>query len=434
MANASSSNSLGERVPKLRFPGFEGEWDSELFSELFDFLSNNTLSRAELSETGTIRNIHYGDILVKYTDVINVDDEIIPFVSNASEGKVKCDMLRTGDVIIADTAEDDTVGKATEIINHNNKSVVSGLHTMPCRPNRDFISSFLGYYINSNAYHLQLYPYMQGTKVTSISKANIGKTLISFPSTNEQKKIVKLFNLIEKKILLQKRLVEFLKLYKRGLLAKLFPQKGESGPQYRFAGFTGDWEQRKFGDLADYKKGPFGSTLKKDIFVPRNETSIKVYEQQNAINKDWTLERYFITKEYAQKLSGFKVEGGDIIVSCAGTIGEIYELPMDAEPGIINQALMKIKVNESIVNKKMFMLLFVNMIDDFTRVHSNGSAIKNIPPFSDLKPMEVLIPKMEEQKKISEHITNLNHLITLHQGKQDAFIKTKDALLQQMFI
>ena len=182
----------------MRFPEFEGEWDSELFLDLFTFLSNNTLSRAELSETGNIRNIHYGDILVKYTDVINVDDEIIPFVSNDSEGKVRCDMLRTGDVIIADTAEDDAVGKATEIINHNNKPIVSGLHTMPCRPNRDFISSFLGYYINSSAYHLQLYPYMQGIKVTSISKANIGKTMIHFPSYNEQKKIVELFSLIEK--------------------------------------------------------------------------------------------------------------------------------------------------------------------------------------------------------------------------------------------
>lgn len=143
-----------------------------------------------------------------------------------------------------------------------------------------------------------------------------------------------------------------------------------------------------------------------------------MYEQQNAINKDWHLERYFITEKYANKLSGFRVEGGDIIVSCAGTIGETYELPMDAEPGIINQALMKIKVKESIVNKKMFNILFTNMIDDFTRVHSNGSAIKNIPPFSDLKPMEVFVPEIDEQNKISFYFSNLDRLITLHQRKQ----------------
>lgn len=156
-----------------------------------------------------------------------------------------------------------------------------------------------------------------------------------------------------------------------------------------------------------------------------------MYEQQNAINKDWHLERYFITEKYANKLSGFRVEGGDIIVSCAGTIGETYELPMDAEPGIINQALMKIKVKESIVNKKMFNILFTNMIDDFTRVHSNGSAIKNIPPFSDLKPMEVFVPEIDEQNKISFYFSNLDRLITLHQRKLYIFMKKAISVWEQ---
>lgn len=204
-------------------------------------------------------------------------------------------------------------------------------------------------------------------------------------------------------------------------------------PTIRFRGFDDEWEQRKFDDLADYKKGPFGSALKKDMFVPKSDMTVKVYEQQNAINKDWHLERYFITEEYANKLSGFRVEGGDIIVSCAGTIGETYEIPLDAEPGIINQALMRIKVKESIVNKKMFNILFTNMIDDFTRVHSNGSAIKNIPPFSDLKPMVVFVPKMDEQNKISSYFSNLDHLITLHQRKCDETKKLKKYILQKMF-
>lgn len=194
------------------------------------------------------------------------------------------------------------------------------------------------------------------------------------------------------------------------------------------------WEQRKFDDLADYKKEPFGSALKKDMFVPKSDMTVKVYEQQNAINKDWHLERYFITEEYANKLSGFRVEGGDIIVSCAGTIGETYEIPLDAEPGIINQALMRIKVKESIVNKKMFNILFTNMINDFTRVHSNGSAIKNIPPFSDLKPMVVFVPKMDEQNKISSYFSNLDHLITLHQQKCKQLQIIRKFMLKNMFL
>ena len=209
------------------------------------------------------------------------------------------------------------------------------------------------------------------------------------------------------------------------MLGKMFSRDAESVPKIRFNGYTDDWEQRKFGDLADYKKGPFGSALKKDIFVPKSDTTVKVYEQQNAINKDWHLERYFITEKYANKLSGFRVEGGDIIVSCAGTIM--------SPPSTLNQALMKIKVKESIVNKKMFNILFTNMIDDFTRVHSNGSAIKNIPPFSDLKPMEVFVPEINEQNKILFYFSNFDRLITLHQRKLEKLKKVKKSLLEHMF-
>ena len=175
------------------------------------------------------------------------------------------------------------------------------------------------------------------------------------------------------------------------------------------------WEQRKFGELAEYKKGPFGSAITKSMFVPKSDDSVKVYEQQNAINKDWSLERYFLPKEYAYtRLKAFEVHSGDIIVSCAGTIGEIYEIPDNAEYGVINQALMRVRVNEKIVDKRMFIIAFSNMINEFTRTHSNGSAIKNIPPFADLKPMKVLMPSMEEQRVISEYFEKIDYLITLH--------------------
>ena len=184
------------------------------------------------------------------------------------------------------------------------------------------------------------------------------------------------------------------------------------------------WEQRKFAELAEYKKGPFGSAITKSMFVPKSDDSVKVYEQQNAINKDWSLERYFLPKEYAYtRLKAFEVHSGDIIVSCAGTIGEIYEIPDNAEYGVINQALMRVRVYEKIVDKRMFIIAFSNMINEFTRTHSNGSAIKNIPPFADLKPMKVLMPSMEEQRVISECFEKIDYLITLHQRKIYIFIK-----------
>ncbi len=249
-----------------------------------------------------------------------------------------------------------------------------------------------------------------------INKEEIGKTDI-FITKNpvEQKKIGEYFSTLDHLITLHQRKCDDTKELKKYMLQKMFPKNGEKFPEIRFKGFTEAWEQRKFGDLADYKKGPFGSAITKDMFVPKSDDSIKVYEQQNAISKDWTLERYFLPHGYAlTKLKAFEVHGGDIIVSCAGTIGEIYEIPENAERGVINQALMRVRVNKEIINKKLFIIAFSNMIDNFTRTHSNGSAIKNIPPFADLKPMEVLIPPMDEQKKISGYFENLDNLITLH--------------------
>ena len=192
-----------------------------------------------------------------------------------------------------------------------------------------------------------------------------------FPSVLEQDKIAECFRAFDHLITLHQR-----KIY---IFIKKMPI---------------DWEQRKFAELAEYKKGPFGSAITKSMFVPKSDDSVKVYEQQNAINKDWSLERYFLPKEYAYtRLKAFEVHSGDIIVSCAGTIGEIYEIPDNAEYGVINQALMRVRVYEKIVDKRMFIIAFSNMINEFTRTHSNGSAIKNIPPFADLKPMKVLIDR-----------------------------------------
>ena len=427
MQEQTSSNSLGERVPKLRFPGFEGGWDFEIFSDLFTFLSNNTLSRAELSEAGNIRNIHYGDILVKYAAVVNIDDEIIPFVSNNSEGKVRCDVLRTGDVIIADTAEDDTVGKAIEIINHNNKSVVSGLHTMPCRPNRDFTASFLGYYINSNTYHSQLYPYMQGIKVTSISKANIGKTLIHFPSRSEQKKIVGLFNLIEKKILIQKKLVEAIKLYKRGLLSKLFPQKGESVPQYRFTEFTDAWEQRKLGELAEIVGGGTPSTSvdsywdgDSDWYAPA-EIGEQIYLESSQRK---------ITEEGLTKSSAKILPIGTVLFTSRAGIGKTAIL---LKEGCTNQGFQSIVPNKEKLDS-YFIFTRSEELKRYGETVGAGSTFVEVSG-KQMANMELMMPKtMPEQQQIGEYFANLDHLITLHQRKQDFCEKVKLALLQQMFI
>ncbi|MGL4951610.1 MAG: restriction endonuclease subunit S, partial [Mycoplasma sp.] len=182
-------------------------------------------------------------------------------------------------------------------------------------------------------------------------------------------------------------------------------------PNLRFPEFSDEWEQLKFGMIADFKKGPFGSALKKDSFIEKSETSIKIYEQHNAIKKDWKFGRYFISNEKFKSLKGFEVIPGDIIVSCAGTIGEMYVLPDCAQFGIINQALMRVRVCKDKVLTPFFMPLFNKMIFNLSQTHSNGSAIKNIPPLIDLKNKITYIPSIDEQQKIAKLLSLIDQKI-----------------------
>jgi len=172
-----------------------------------------------------------------------------------------------------------------------------------------------------------------------------------------------------------------------------------------------NWVWVRFGDLGSYRKGPFGSALKKSLFVPKGKNTIKVYEQKNAINKDVNIGDYYITQEYfEEKMKNFELSTGDIIVSCAGTIGETYVMPEQFERGIINQALMQMKLMPSL-NGDYFLVYFDFILKKTAREKSKGSAIKNIPPFAELKNYLVPIPPLAEQKRIVEKIEELMPLV-----------------------
>ena len=179
-----------EKSKKFRY--IKNAWEQRKFGEVFDCtVPNNTLSRAELSyDEGTVLNVHYGDVLIKYGSVLDVQKDDIPRIPHRCREDFNGALLQDGDVIIADTAEDETTGKACEIGNLQGSAIVSGLHTMVCRPRNRMALGYLGYYLNSNAYHHQLLPLMQGIKVLSLSRSNIQKTSVSYPSAMKEQQLI----------------------------------------------------------------------------------------------------------------------------------------------------------------------------------------------------------------------------------------------------
>ncbi|MBN1077892.1 restriction endonuclease subunit S [Clostridium botulinum] len=201
-----------------------------------------------------------------------------------------------------------------------------------------------------------------------------------------------------------------------------------------------NWKFIKFNyilskDKNSLKRGPFGSAIKKDYFV---QSGYKVYEQKNAIYDDMNLGNYYIDENKYRELEAFSVKSGDLIVSCSGTVGKIALIPKGSKEGIINQALLKISLNEEIILKKYFIFLFnsepfISKIID----NSRGSAIKNIAGTKILKEVAVPIPPLKEQQRIIERIESLfeklDNAKELIEEARVGFEKRKSAILEKAF-
>lgn len=369
-------------------------WDAASFSEIFDILSNNTLSRAELDTSGKIQNIHYGDILVKYGDVVNVSNVEIPYVKDDEKIKKPC-FLCNGDIIIADTAEDEMVGKAIEITGIVDEKVVSGLHTIPCRPTTQFASGYLGHYLNSSAYHNQIVSLMQGIKVYSISKTNIAKTQIRYPNISIQKKIAVLLDCIDKRILLQQALINAVKSYKRGLLRRIFNS------------MNSDWKEYKLSDIAKiYQPQTIASTdLIKDGAYP-------VYGANGCIGR---YDRYNHDTE-------------QIAICCRGaSCGTVNHIP--AFSWITGNAMV-INIHSNIADK-IFVYYCLLATDLSYMVSGSGQPQIVREPCANHK---IHLPNMQTQHHIAELFSTLDKNIDAHIRTLQNLEAIKQALLQNLFI
>ncbi len=162
------------------------------------------------------------------------------------------------------------------------------------------------------------------------------------------------------------------------------------------------WTVTTLSQIAKLTRGPFGSALKKEFFVP---DGYKVYEQQNAIYDDAKRGNYFIDQDKFNELERFQVYPGDFLVSCAGTIGKIARLPTDSKPGVINQALLLVALDSEIFDPRLFLYLFRS--SSFQRSmlrETRGTAMKNMASVKELKSLEVPLPPLSEQKRIADKL------------------------------
>ena len=150
-------------------------------------------------------------------------------------------------------------------------------------------------------------------------------------------------------------------------------------------------------------RGPFGSALKKEFFVLPDDTTYKVYEQKHAIQKDANIGNYYVTADKFKELSRFEVKAGDIIMSCSGTIGELFIIPSNAEKGLMNQALLKFTLNDCIC-KDYFLFLMESVKKNFT---IRGTGLQNIGSVKIIKAMKFGLPTLPLQHLFAQRIEQI---------------------------
>ena len=397
---AKIDDSVKKKVPELRFKGFTDEWEERKFKDILKTHSFRSYL-AGVSENGEYEVIQQGDKpIVGYSDGE-------PFTDYK-------DVTLFGDHTVSLYKPKSPFFVATDGV-----KILSA-------------DNFEGNYLYTT---LERYkPEPQGYKrhFTILKNQDVWFT----ENMEEQQKIGSFFKQLDDTIALHQHKLDLLKEQKKGFLQKMFPKNGAKVPELRFAGFVDDWEERKFESLLDrnegVRRGPFGSALKKDLFV--KESPYVVYEQQNAIYDHYET-RYNISKEKFEELHKFELIADDFIMSGAGTIGRISKVPKGIKKGVFNQALIRFRINKELTDSEYF-LQFIRA--DFMQRKltgaNPGSAITNLVPMSDVKKWEIKVPIKEEQQKIGSFFKQLDDTIALHQRKLDLLKEQKKGFLQKMFV
>lgn len=411
--------------PKILFKGFEDDvWISSQFEEIFELIKNNSLSRAELSSEGRIGNIHYGDVLVKYGECLDTSSDSITYIHNDEIGEdlYRRGALKSGDIIFADAAEDNTVGKCSELICNDEEQIVSGLHTIACRPKIEITKRYLGYYLNSNAYHNQLLPHIQGTKVSSISRKAIVTTSIVYPFAQRvQELIATYFYRLDNLISTSTSRLASLKQVKEASLQAMFPQKGETVPKIRFKGFEGEWVITKAAEIfktvneRNFSGLPVLSATQDKGMVTRESIGYNIFHDK----ANESTYKHIRPGQFVMHLRSF--QGGFAHSAIEGICSPAYTI-MEFKDKEKNHDLYWKYV---LTSKR-----FIKSLEMITYGIRDGRTIS----FDEFKEMVFLVPKVEEQQQIASYFTSLDKQIALQTQRLEKLKQIKAACLDKMFV
>ena len=311
-------------------------------------------------------------------------------------------LLQDGDILISHINSTKHLGKCA-IYDGDPPALIHGMNLLALRVDPDLaVPRYVYWMLSSSDFRRQLPQITKDSVNQSSFNISSFKTLkIPLPPLNEQKRIAEILDKAD--ALWAKR---------RDALAQL-----DTLTQSIFLDMFGDpvtnpmgWEERHLSDLVSkrkhaLKRGPFGGALKKEIFVPEG---FKVYEQKNVIYDDFDIGSYFIKTSDYKRLAPFKISSNNLLISCSGTIGRIAVVPLQAAPGVMNQALLKIDLDESIMLNSFFLSLWRSQsFEQQVLGMTHGTGMKNMKSMAELKGINFLVPPFNLQHRFAAIVESI---------------------------
>ncbi len=312
-------------------------------------------------------------------------------------------------------------------VNICQKNSIIGRGLSAIRAKKGISFEYLYYYLKNN--ELSISKLGTGSTFKAITQSHIKKITIPIPENyDDQVLIAGILSQAERLIEKRKESIRLLDEFLKSTFLEMFgdPVRNEKG-----------WELKKLPQLISesknsLKRGPFGGALKKEIFV---EEGYLVYEQNHALNNDYSFKRYFIDQKTFNRLKDFEVQAGDILISCSGVyLGKLSIVPEGALPGIINQALLKVSLNDQRMNQVFFVYVFSNQTFKKKYLTSNrGSGIPNLPPMPVIKKIDFISPPIELQKQFVSIVEEVETIKAKYQVSLEELERFYGSLSQRAF-
>ena len=413
------------------------DWNVQRFSDTFRILNNNTYSRAELNYvSGQFRNIHYGDVLILFPEVLDCTRDDVPYINDGVQLSGSAQSLQDGDVVMADTAEDETVGKVTEVINTSDKPVMAGLHTIPCRVKfGEFVPKWLGYYMNSLLYHDQLLPYIHGTKVSSVSKGSLGDTLIIVPKAFEQKRIVEVLSDVDALIVDLEKLIRKKKNIRQGTMLMLvtgkkrlleFGKDSEEKKPTEAGVIPETWRCKKIGKFTDVFSGGTPDTKNSDYWggdiswMNSGELHLKYVKAVEGR----------ITEKGLNNSSAHMIPKNCVLIGLAGQGKTRGTAAINFMSLCTNQSIAAIYPSDE--HDSLFLFYVMDSKYSLLREISSGEGGRGGLTKALIKNVSVQLPPLPEQRAIAKILLDIDTEIEKLDKKLQKYKKIKQGMMEEL--